>query len=267
MAVIIGVFACVELYKALKTGGFHPSRLLLIIGMSLATLVVICGLIFKLKIENIMAIYLLVACMYCLSCGINLPLVRPNDQKAFLNGLFTGGMVFYISFPLFCLVSALLFVPNGWFYMIIGLFAPWGTDTFAYFTGVTLGKHKFVPHISPKKSWEGAIGGTCTALIVGVLFALLYPYISDAIGDKVKFFEGILEFSTAGNVVFIIILTLFLSVCSQVGDLVASKLKRAYGIKDYSNIFPGHGGILDRFDSALFASAIFLLLIIIAVTI
>ncbi|MCR5113817.1 MAG: phosphatidate cytidylyltransferase [Acholeplasmatales bacterium] len=141
------------------------------------------------------------------------------------------------------------------------------TDIFALVFGMLLGKHKMAPIISPKKTWEGAIGGTCTALVVGVLFALLYPYISDLFGDKVDFFYGILEFSTAGNVIFIIILTLFLSVCSQVGDLVASKLKRAYGIKDYSNIFPGHGGILDRFDSALFASAIFLLLIIIAVMI
>ena len=60
-----------------------------------------------------------------------------------------------------------------------------------------------------------------------------------------------------------IVLTLFLSICSQIGDLVASKLKRAYGIKDYSNIFPGHGGILDRFDSAFFASAMFLLIVVI----
>ena len=139
MSVIIGVFSCVEMYKALKDGGYHPSRLLLIIGMCLATLIVICGLIFKLPIENTMAIYLIVVCMYCVACGINLPLVRPDDEKALLNGIFTGGMVFYISFPLFCLVSALLFVPHGWFYVIIGLFAPWGTDTFAYFGGKLFG--------------------------------------------------------------------------------------------------------------------------------
>ncbi len=253
MAVIIGVFACVELYKALKTGGFHPSRLLLIIGMSLATLVVICGLVFKLKIENIMAIYLLVVCMYCLSCGINLPLVRPNDQKAFLNGLFTGGMVFYISFPLFCLVSALLFVPNGWFYMIIGLFAPWGTDTFAYFTGVTLGKHKIVPHISPKKTWEGCIGGAIFCAICVTVYCCLVIHRIDEIPMPVipyailTFFLGIL-----------------ISVMSQLGDWFCSVIKRNTGIKDFSNLFPGHGGMLDRFDSTFFTLPVALFIAIIA---
>ena len=205
MAAAIGVFACIEIYRALKHGGYRPSRVLLIIGMVLATLVVLCGLLFQLNIESVMALYLIIVCMYSLACGINLPLVRPDDEKSFLNGLFTGGMVFYISFPLFCLVSALLFVPNGWFYMVIGLFAPWGTDVFAYFTGVAIGKHKIVPHISPKKTWEGCIGGT-----------------------------------------------------------VCSVIKRRTGIKDFGNIFPGHGGMMDRFDSAFFTLPTALLLAIIA---
>lgn len=253
MAVIIGVFACVEMYKALKSGGYHPSRLLLIIGMSLATLTVICGLLFKLKIENIMAIYLLVVCMYCVSCGINLPLVRPNDEKAFLNGIFTGGMVFYISFPLFCLVSALLFVPNGWFYMIIGLFAPWGTDTFAYFTGVTLGKHKIVPHISPKKTWEGCIGGAIFCAICVTVYCCLVIHRIDDINMPIvpyailTFFLGIL-----------------ISVMSQLGDWFCSVIKRTTGIKDFSNLFPGHGGMLDRFDSTFFTLPVALFIAIIA---
>ena len=139
------------------------------------------------------------------------------------------------------------------------------TDVFALVFGLLFGKHKMAPTISPKKTWEGAIGGTCTALVVGVAFIISYEYLPKPLNNEgIVFFENVFDFqnfSLAGRIIFAIILTLFLSVCSQIGDLVASKLKRTYGIKDYSNIFPGHGGVLDRFDSAFFASAIFILII------
>lgn len=253
MAVIIGIVACVEMYKAIRNGGYHPSRLLLIIGMCLATLIVICGLIFKLNVESIMALYLIVVCMYCVSCGINLPLVRPEDDKAFLNGMFTGGMIFYISFPLFCFVSALLFVPNGWYYMVIGLFAPWGTDTFAYFTGVALGKHKIVPHISPKKTWEGCIGGSLFCAVCVTVYCCLVIYRYDEIGIGIVPY-GVLTFC----------LGLLISVMSQLGDWFCSVIKRRTGIKDFSNLFPGHGGMLDRFDSTFFTLPVALLLALFA---
>ena len=253
MAVIIGVVACVEMYKAIRNGGYHPSRLLLIIGMCLATLIVICGLIFKLNVESIMALYLIVVCMYCVSCGINLPLVRPEDDKAFLNGMFTGGMIFYISFPLFCFVSALLFVPNGWYYMVIGLFAPWGTDTFAYFTGVALGKHKIVPHISPKKTWEGCIGGSLFCAVCVTVYCCLVIYRYDEIGIGIVPY-GVLTFC----------LGLLISVMSQLGDWFCSVIKRRTGIKDFSNLFPGHGGMLDRFDSTFFTLPVAILLALFA---
>ena len=253
MAVIIGVVACVEMYKAIKNGGYHPSRLLLIIGMCLATLIVICGLIFKLNVESIVALYLIVVCMYCVSCGINLPLVRPEDDKAFLNGMFTGGMIFYISFPLFCFVSALLFVPNGWYYMVIGLFAPWGTDTFAYFTGVAFGKHKIVPHISPKKTWEGCIGGSLFCAVCVTVYCCLVIYRYDEIGIGIVPY-GVLTFC----------LGLLISVMSQLGDWFCSVIKRRTGIKDFSNLFPGHGGMLDRFDSTFFTLPVALLLALFA---
>lgn len=146
------------------------------------------------------------------------------------------------------------------------------TDIFALVFGLAFGKsgkHKLAPNISPKKTWEGAIGGTLVAVICGFCFIYFYeglcslfPSIS---GGQMSFFEGVFAYDTftpAGKFFVCLILTLLLSISSQVGDLVASKLKRAYGIKDYSNIFPGHGGVLDRFDSVLFASAMFLLFII-----
>lgn len=253
MAILIGVFSCIEMYKALKHGGYNPSRSLLCIGMGLVTLVIVCGFFFKLSIESVMSLYLIIVCMYSLSCGINLPLVRTTETKAFLNGLLTGGMIFYISFPLFCLVSSILFIPNGWYYMVIGLFAPWGTDTFAYFTGVAFGKHKIVPHISPKKTWEGCIGGSVFCAISVMVYSLLVIYKVDNIQMGVVTY-GIITF----------LLGILISVMSQLGDWFCSVIKRRTGIKDFSNLFPGHGGMLDRFDSTFFTLPTALLLALIA---
>jgi phosphatidate cytidylyltransferase len=119
------------------------------------------------------------------------------------------------------------------------------TDVFAYFIGVKFGKTRLAPKISPKKSVEGAIGG----LVIGSLIAVLFAY----------FFE---VFNL--NIIWVILLTITLSIISQLGDLLASKFKREYGIKDYSQIFPGHGGVLDRFDSSMFA-AIFLMLFVMVI--
>ena len=253
MPVIIGVFACIEMYKALKHGGYNPSRVLLIIGMSLASLIIVIGKVFNLTIEGLMSLYLIIVCMYSVSCGISLPLVRTNEEKSFLNGIVTGGMVFYISFPLFCFVSALLFVPHGWFYMVIGLFAPWATDTFAYFTGVAFGKHKIVPHISPKKTWEGCIGGAVFCALSVLIYSCLVIYRVENIEMPLVHYGIIMTF-----------LGILISVMSQLGDWFCSVIKRRTGIKDFGNIFPGHGGMLDRFDSAFFTLPTALLLAIIA---
>ncbi len=153
-------------------------------------------------------------------------------------------------------------------FIIYLLIVTTATDIFAYFFGMALGKHKMAPYISPKKTWEGAIGGTSMAMILGFLFLFFYENIAgivDAI-PHTNYFVGFFSFDSftkPGKVIFILLLTLAISICSQIGDLIASKLKRNYGIKDYSNIFPGHGGILDRFDSAFFASAAFLVFIMI----
>ena len=136
------------------------------------------------------------------------------------------------------------------------------TDMFAYFFGVKFGKHKMIPRISPKKSWEGAIAGTVFATVFGAVFALFYGYLFPAgsflnEGGQMTLLEN---FSSIGNkelwiqALVIVPISFIGSIVSQIGDLVASKLKRTYGIKDFGKIFPGHGGILDRFDSAMFVA-------------
>ncbi len=126
------------------------------------------------------------------------------------------------------------------------------TDMFAYFCGLAFGKHKMAPVISPKKTWEGAIGGTFFGVVVGTVFALFFGLTNASIFEST--FIGMDSWLLP---IVVMLVTLACSIISQIGDLVASKLKRTYDIKDYGKIFPGHGGVLDRFDSAIFV-AIFL---------
>lgn len=109
------------------------------------------------------------------------------------------------------------------------------TDTFAYFTGRFFGNHKLIPSISPKKTVEGAIGGIIGSIVGCVIFALLFPQ------SNVSLYLGV-------------VIGLLGSLVAQIGDLVASAIKRNCYIKDFGKIIPGHGGILDRFDSILFVS-------------
>lgn len=122
----------------------------------------------------------------------------------------------------------------------------WATDTGAYFVGKTIGKRKLIPSVSPGKSVEGAIGGLVLTVIISVVYArfLLQPY------------SG-LGLSVSKAVLFGVII----SVTAQVGDLVASLMKRDAGVKDSSKILPGHGGIVDRFDSLFFVMPVAFLLL------
>lgn len=143
------------------------------------------------------------------------------------------------------------------------------TDIFAYAFGMRFGKHKMSPKISPKKSWEGAIAGTVIATTLASLFAIFYdgfPAYFNPNNDMTLLatFTSLGELSRVVQAPIIVGITLVASVLGQIGDLVASKFKRTYEIKDFSNIFPGHGGVLDRFDSTLFVS-MFLVLVFISI--
>ena len=124
---------------------------------------------------------------------------------------------------------------NGNILIWYAIFAAWGTDVFAYFVGRYLGKHKF-SKISPNKSIEGCIAGT----IGGILIMLIYTYIANT------------YWGTEYSYLLIGIIGLALSVIGQIGDFAASSIKRYVDIKDYSNLIPGHGGMLDRIDSLIF---------------
>jgi phosphatidate cytidylyltransferase len=118
----------------------------------------------------------------------------------------------------------------------------WVSDTFAYLTGVTLGKHKMTPKLSPKKSVEGAVGGVASSVLVGAL----YGYIVSAHMTQMVL-SPVFVFAAAGGIGALL---------SIVGDLAASAIKRNFEVKDYGSIIPGHGGILDRFDSVIFTAPV-----------
>ncbi len=123
---------------------------------------------------------------------------------------------------------------NGLFLLIMGLCGAWIADTGAYFTGVALGKHKLCPEISPKKTIEGLVGGILTtADVYTVAFSVYYGF-------------------TAKRAVIAFVTGAVCAVIGTVGDLSASMVKRQIGFKDYGKIMPGHGGLMDRFDSVLF---------------
>ena len=122
----------------------------------------------------------------------------------------------------------------------------WLTDTFAYIVGSKFGKHKMCPVISPKKSVEGAIGG----LVISGLFAPLLLFIFHLIG--MYFWNYPVYGADNMKYLYVVPLAIFGSCVSMVGDLAASVLKRNFGIKDFSKLIPGHGGIMDRFDSCVF---------------
>ncbi|MCD7905242.1 MAG: phosphatidate cytidylyltransferase [Clostridiales bacterium] len=121
-----------------------------------------------------------------------------------------------------------------WFIFIFAF----ASDTGAYFAGITLGKHKLAPVLSPKKSIEGAVGGLGASALVSVIYGLFV----------FKETEPLII------VVYMAVYGIIGSIFGQLGDLTASSIKRTAGIKDYGNIFPGHGGVLDRFDSVLFTA-------------
>lgn len=158
-------------------------------------------------------------------------------------------VVYYIGFGVASIAITFEIAAKILVYVMVVSFA---TDIFAYFTGYFFGKHKLIEHISPKKTVEGAIGGTLMAIVIGTVFA----YIFNVVDPLYKFTQipDVGLGSKTFELFLIALASLLISVLSQIGDLVASRIKRQYGAKDFGSIFPGHGGLLDRFDSVIFAS-------------
>ena len=161
--------------------------------------------------------------------------VYKSDRFSFEDAAFCSLISLYVGGGF----SGILFVRSISFGMAIFVFIViWGTDSFAYLAGRQFGKHKLAPDISPNKTIEGSIGGVLGSVLLGLLVVPFY--------NPVQF--SVFEF---------VLLMVCLSIFGQLGDLVESAYKRQFNIKDSGNLFPGHGGVLDRFDSTFFAMLMF----------
>jgi len=141
--------------------------------------------------------------------------------------------VVYTGFMFSCLYQTRI-LDMGHIHVWLIFISAWGSDTCAYCAGMLFGKHKMTPVLSPKKTWEGAVGGIAGTVILAVIYALVMK-------------APVAEY---------IIICIAGAVISMVGDLFASAVKRNTGIKDYGRLIPGHGGILDRFDSIIFTAPV-----------
>ena len=172
--------------------------------------------------------------------------------------VYTQGRAYVITFPEYkteeitgaffgmCYVSVLMsyvyltrMLHDGLFTVWLILLCSWGCDTLAYCTGMLIGRHKMVPKLSPKKTWEGAVGGVLGAALLGFIYGIVF-------GNKMT--------STISPLISCSIACGVGAIISMIGDLAASAIKRNHDIKDFGRCIPGHGGILDRFDSVLFTA-------------
>ena len=145
----------------------------------------------------------------------------------------------------FASIALLRRISGGEYLFVMIFVGAWMTDTMAYFTGRFLGKHKLCPEISPKKTIEGSVGGMGFC----ALSFLLYGFIVNKI------------VGVTPNYPMLLIAGALLSLVSQIGDLAASLIKREHGVKDYGRLFPGHGGVLDRFDSVIAVASTLMVLV------
>lgn len=229
---LVGMY---ELYKAVS-GKIKPVHFIGFLAMLIYGVVphsVLCEYFYLVLILSILAVMVMLVLCY--------KTINIHDGAITVFGFFYVGILMYNIY----LIRQL---PMGNVYVWLPFICAFGSDTGAYFVGVTLGKHKLAPVLSPKKSVEGAIGGVLSgAVLSGVYFVA---------ADKL----GYINYD--GNAVCLFMLFgAIASAFSQVGDLAASSIKRFTGIKDYGKLMPGHGGVLDRFDSVLFTAPVIFLLI------
>ena len=221
------VIAQLELYRLMEAGGLKPRKAA---GLMIGTLVAVRALVpLALPLAVVGALFLLAAS----------PFQREDrDPLSTLSATFFGAL--YPAALLTFMVD-LRFArgpavgdQEAFYLTLTTLLLIWATDTFAYYVGKGIGKHPLAPRVSPKKTWEGAIGGAAGAVLVAVVLKLT-----------------LLAFLPWPHLV---VIALICGVVSQLGDLAESKLKRSVDVKDSGTILPGHGGLLDRFDALILAA-------------
>ena len=238
IATILGIAAW-EYWRIFHRGGYHPSRLLLIFS---AVFISLFRSLFSFQYSDIVLSIIVLAAMTDQIYRFN-----EEDQTPAINFAITVCGAMYIGWMGSYMVSIRSLENGNWLFLLV-LPIVWIADGGAYLVGRNIGKHKFAPQISPNKTWEGYIGGVIFGTVGGGLLTCLW-------GTQVELFSPL----------YGMLIGVILSVLSPLGDLGESMIKRQFGVKDSGKLLPGHGGILDRIDSWLWASFIgyYLLLILI----
>jgi phosphatidate cytidylyltransferase len=225
---LIGLFTLWEFYRLLGIDGNSPLRTFGTVNG--VVLFILSFVIEKFQLES--RYYLL---MFVILAGAYfIKLYRKADIKPFANIAFTFLGVMYVGVP-FAMLNGLIFWNGSYHFEVVlgSLFILWASDTGAYFSGKNFGKRKLFQRISPKKTWEGSIGGGIFALGIGAAWGYFFPILS--------LYEWLA-------------ISLIIIVAGTYVDLVESLFKRSISIKDSGSVLPGHGGFLDRFDGLLIAS-------------
>jgi len=225
LSIAIALLSIIALYEAFKAYGYNKHKIFILVG-ALTSLIFAFGDFYKPSI--VLGFFFLILVLF-------VAIMLNKHEEILTKDIFT---IMFLTLLIPFVFSAIGFIKrmdNGGIYVWLPFIAAWVTDTLAYFTGRFLGKHKLCEKISPKKTIEGSIGGTLGAVAGFLIFAF-----SMSSAFKIQF-----------NIPSLLILAFTSSILSQIGDLFASSIKRENGIKDFGNIMPGHGGVLDRFDSLL----------------
>jgi phosphatidate cytidylyltransferase len=239
IALILGL-AAREFAQLYRTGGYQPADVLVIAAAA--------GMAIGRGARGFETDPILIALLILAGMAYHLfAYERGRDQAATDFAItIAGGM--YLGFIGSYLVS-LRNLPEGLWWILLALPAVWLADSGAYFIGRAFGRHKMSKRLSPKKSWEGYIGGIVVAVIGTALLALLWQYLAGL-------WPASLSTATHITVLNAAILGLVISILAPLGDLGESMIKRQFGVKDSGNLLPGHGGAFDRIDSWLWAGII-----------
>lgn len=230
---LLSIIAMREYLNCFKNTNYKPIK-----SIAYISTLILAVLIFKNYLSiNMVAMGVLV---YITVIALSLPIIFMSDKYNIGDISVTLFGILYVTF-LFSFLTLTRQFENGVYYIWMIFIGASVTDTCAYFVGCSLGKHKLAPKVSPKKTIEGSIGGVIGTVLVMTLYGM---YLN----------SHILALNV--HVVHFIILGFVTAIVSQLGDLCASSIKRYVKIKDYGNILPGHGGILDRFDSIMFIAPI-----------
>ena len=235
LSIVLAMASMYEITKARGARSKIPTIIRIISYLLVGLFVYVGTSVYSANYELIYKIMIAIFLLYFI------PVVLINDTSKYsITDAFyilSSTMFLGVAYNSFVLISNSYYI-----YLLYIILITVMTDTFAYFTGYFIGKHKMCEKISPKKTWEGAVGGSFVATIVATIY---YMFI----------------IKPDANLLLVIGITLLLTIVGQLGDLFFSSIKRHYNIKDFSNLIPGHGGILDRVDSIIFVVLTFTLLV------